>query len=116
LQKWDAPVTLAGDIASPDISQALLDLALSTYDRGDVVLSNAGAIEVGAIQSIVIDKVCGMVRTNVEAAYRVAYTFMKSFVAHNTGHLINPSIVLGTKVRPTAGTCAGLNMRSGGWV
>ena len=98
---------LAGDVTSPDHPKALLDLALSTYGRCDAVLNNAGIIEVGPIESIDIDKVCEMVRTNVEAAYRVAYTFMKHFVDRGEGHLLNTSSVLGTKVRPSAGAYAG---------
>lgn len=98
---------LVGDITSPDLPQALLDLALSAYGRCDVVLNNAGTIEVGPVGAIDIERVCTMVRTNVEAAYRVAYTFMKHFVAQNAGHLVNLSSVLGTKVRPTAGAYAG---------
>ena len=98
---------LAGDITEPELPQALLDLALSTYGRCDVVLNNAGIIEVGAINSIDIEKVCVMVRTNVEAAYRVAYTFMRHFVVRGEGHLVNLSSVLGTKVRATAGAYAG---------
>lgn len=107
LQEELGATVLVGDITSPELPQALLDLALSTYGRCDVVLNNAGTIEVGPVGSIDIERVCTMVRTNVEAAYRVAYTFMKHFVAKNDGHLVNLSSVLGTKVRPTAGAYAG---------
>ncbi len=107
LQEELGATVLAGDITAPELPQALLDLALSTYGRCDVVLNNAGTIEVGPVGSIDIERVCTMVRTNVEAAYRVAYTFMKHFVARDAGHLVNLSSVLGTKVRPTAGAYAG---------
>jgi NADP-dependent 3-hydroxy acid dehydrogenase YdfG len=98
---------LTGDVTDPKIPHALLEVALSTFGRCDVVLNNAGTIEVGPIESINIDKVCAMVRTNVEAAYRVAYTFIRYFVRNGEGHLLNLSSVLGTKVRPTAGAYAG---------
>lgn len=98
---------LAGDITEPGLPSNLLDLAISTFGRCDVVLNNAGIIEVGTIESINIDKVCEMVRVNVEGAYRVAYTFVKHFMAQGSGHLINLSSILGTKVRPTAGAYAG---------
>jgi NADP-dependent 3-hydroxy acid dehydrogenase YdfG len=48
-----------------------------------------------------------MVRINVEAAYRVAYTALRHFRGAGAGHLINISSVLGTKIRPTAGAYAG---------
>jgi NADP-dependent 3-hydroxy acid dehydrogenase YdfG len=50
---------------------------------------------------------CEMVRVNVEAAYRMAYVFMRQFVSQGYGHLVNTSSILGTKVRLTAGAYAG---------
>jgi NADP-dependent 3-hydroxy acid dehydrogenase YdfG len=48
-----------------------------------------------------------MVRVNVEAAYRLAYTALKHFKKVGEGILLNTSSVMGTKVRPTAGAYAG---------
>jgi NADP-dependent 3-hydroxy acid dehydrogenase YdfG len=48
-----------------------------------------------------------MVRVNVEAAYRMAYTAVKHFRRVGRGHLVNTSSVLGFKVRPKAGAYAG---------
>lgn len=98
---------LSGDITDSALPQRLLDLALSTYGRCDVIVNNAGVIEVGPIASVDIEKICRMVRVNVEATYRVAYTFVRHFLERNHGHVINLSSVLGTKVRPTTGGYAG---------
>lgn len=98
---------LVGDVTDPALPQRLLDLAFSTYGRCDVIVNNAGIIEVGPIASVDVEKICEMVRVNVEAAYRVAYTFVRHFLEQGRGHLINISSVLGTKVRPTAGAYAG---------
>jgi len=98
---------LVGDVTDPTLPQRLLDLALSTYGRCDVIVNNAGVIEVGPIASIDIENVCRMVRVNVEAAYRVSYTFVRHFREQDHGHVINLSSVLGSKVRPTAGAYAG---------
>jgi NADP-dependent 3-hydroxy acid dehydrogenase YdfG len=43
---------------------------------------------------------------NCEAAVRVAYTALKHFKKAGSGHLINVSSILGTKVRPNAGVYA----------
>ncbi len=102
----DSP-TIAGDVAHPETPSRLLDAALSEQGRCDAVLNGAGTIEVGEIGSVDIDRVCAMARVNVEASYRIAYTFMQHFVGCDAGHLINVSSVLGTKVRPTAGAYAG---------
>jgi NADP-dependent 3-hydroxy acid dehydrogenase YdfG len=98
---------LIADVTDRDVPERLLAMALAQFARCDVVINNAGAIEVGPIASIDIDKVCTMVRVNVEAAYRVAYTFIRHFLRQGYGHVINVSSVLGTKVRPTAGAYAG---------
>lgn len=102
-----AAATVAADITEASVPDRLLATALERYGRCDVVVNNAGSIEVGPIESIDIDGVCSMVRVNVEAAYRVAYTFIRHFVKRGSGHVINMSSVMGTKVRPTAGAYAG---------
>lgn len=98
---------LVADITDPQVPGRLLAEALGRFGRCDLVINNAGAIEVGPIGSIDIDRVCAMVRVNVEAAYRVAYTFIRHFAAQGSGHLINITSVMGTKVRPTAGAYSG---------
>lgn len=98
---------LPADITDPQVPARLLAEALARFGRCDLVINNAGAIEVGPIDSIDIDKVCAMVRVNVEAAYRIAYTFIRHFAAQGSGHLINITSVMGTKVRPTAGAYSG---------
>jgi NADP-dependent 3-hydroxy acid dehydrogenase YdfG len=99
--------TVTGDLATPGMPAELLRVALSRFGRCDVVVNNAGIIEVGPIESIDIERVCAMVRINVEAAFRVAYTFLRHFRQQGSGHLVNISSVMGTKVRPTAGAYAG---------
>lgn len=98
---------VAGDLQDAAIPQRLLSTALDSFGRCDVCFNNGGLIEVGAIASIDIERVCEMVRVNVEGAFRVAYVFLKHFVTQESGHLVNTSSILGTKVRPTAGAYAG---------
>jgi NADP-dependent 3-hydroxy acid dehydrogenase YdfG len=98
---------LPGNVKESSLPGRLLELALSTYGRCDVLLNNAGMMELGPIASIDIDTMCEMVRVNVEAAYRFAYVFMRQFVLQGHGHLVNTSSVLGTKIRLHAGAYAG---------
>ena len=85
---------------------ALITRAYQAFGQCDVVVNNAGIIEVGTIENIDIDRVCEMMRVNVEAAVRVAYTAVRRFKSQHSGCLINISSVLGTKVRATAGAYA----------
>tara|TARA_B100000470_G_C19757828_1_gene376875 strand:- start:772 stop:1224 length:453 start_codon:yes stop_codon:yes gene_type:complete len=57
----------------------------------------------GAAHEIDIEHVVSMVRVNIEAAFRVAHVFVRYFHKQNSGHIVNTSSVLGTKVRPNAG-------------
>ncbi|QYO68355.1 SDR family oxidoreductase [Leptolyngbya sp. 7M] len=98
---------LAGDITESTLPQKLIDTAVVQFGSCDVVFNNAGLLTVGTIDEISIDRVCDMVRVNVEAAFRMSYTALKHFQTVGRGHLINTSSVLGTKVRVTAGAYAG---------
>ena len=100
-------VAVAGDLQDASVPQALLTAAIDNFGRCDICFNNGGILEIGSIEPDDIDRVCEMVRVNVEGAFRVAYVFMKHFAQQNSGHLVNTSSVLGTKVRPTAGAYAG---------
>jgi NADP-dependent 3-hydroxy acid dehydrogenase YdfG len=57
---------------------------------------------VGALETLDVERVCHMVRVNVESAYRVAREAMRHFKAQGHGDLINVSSISSTKV-PRAG-------------
>jgi NADP-dependent 3-hydroxy acid dehydrogenase YdfG len=100
-------VIVAGDLQDASIPEILLSKAIENFGRCDICLNNAGILQVGPIETIDVERVCEMVRVNVEAAFRIAYVFLKNFVEQKSGHLISISSVLGKTVRPTAGAYAG---------
>jgi len=109
----DAAV-VAADILDPALPQKLIDTATEIFGRCDIVFNNAGVLHIDPIDKIDIEAVCMMVRINVEAVYRLVHTAVMHFRkpkdqggGGNSGHLINTSSILGTKVRPTAGWYAG---------
>lgn len=97
---------MPGDLRDPSIPRALLAAALEKFGRCEMCFNNAGILEVGPMETIDVERVCEMVRVNVEGAFRVAHVFLQHFVREKVGHLINVSSVLGKKVRPTAGAYA----------
>ena len=101
-QRLPGAVGLAGDITDPAMPQRLMDLALEKHGRCDVVFNNAGLMVSGSDETLDIEEVCRMVRVNVEAAYRMAYTALRHFRKAGEGHLISTTSVLGTKVRKGA--------------
>ncbi|MEM6393994.1 MAG: SDR family oxidoreductase [Planctomycetota bacterium] len=102
-----------GDITDPQLPKRLLDTAVDAFGQCDVVFNNAGVLHVFPFEDLDLDKLCDMVRINVEAAYRLMYETVAYFKTvgppdrGGRGQLINTSSVLGTKVRPTAGWYAG---------
>ena len=98
---------LAGDITDPALPQQLVDLATGAFGQLDIACNNAGLLAFGTIEEIDLERMAQMVRVNVEAAFRVAYTVLRHFKAQNRGHLVNTSSVAGTKVRTTIGPYAG---------
>ena len=100
-------VTVAGDIADPALPQRLIDTAVERFGKCDVAFNGAGIMHAGPVPDVDIEKMCEMIRVNVEAAVRLTYVAAKHFVKAGSGHLINVSSILGTKVRPNAGVYAG---------
>jgi NADP-dependent 3-hydroxy acid dehydrogenase YdfG len=97
---------VAGNLRVESIPQMLLSAAMQNFGRCDVCFNNGGLLEAGTVETIDIERICNMVRVNVEGAFRIAYTFLQHFVQQGHGHLVNTSSVLGKKVRPTVGAYA----------
>jgi NADP-dependent 3-hydroxy acid dehydrogenase YdfG len=105
--KLPGAVAVAGDIADAALPQLLIDTAIKRFGKCDVVFNGAGIMHAGPVAEVDIEKMCEMIRVNVEAATRLCYVAAKHFVKSGSGHLINVSSILGTKVRPNAGVYAG---------
>jgi len=103
----DGPcVVVAGNLRAESTPATLLAAALNNFGRCDVCFNNSGLIEAATIEAVDIERICNMVRVNVEGAFRMAYTFLQHFVQQGRGHLFNTSSILGRKVRPPVGAYA----------
>jgi len=102
-----AAVAVPGDITDPALPDALIERAQGAFGRLDVAVNNAGMIESGAIDEVDLERMAGMVRVNVEAAYRFVYSVLRHFKAQDHGHLVTTSSILGTTVRAGIGAYAG---------
>ena len=81
---------LPGDITDPALPSNLIQMALQRFGHCDIVFNNAGTVVMGTIEDIDIEKVCTMVRVNVEAAYRMAYVALRHFKSKGFGFPVNP--------------------------
>jgi serine 3-dehydrogenase len=92
---------VAANLSDDTIPETLLYAAIDRFGRCDACVNNGGLLEAGLIETIDIERLCNMVRVNVEGAFRVAYVFLKHFVEEGQGHLVNVSGGVGKNVRPT---------------
>lgn len=99
-------VAIAGNLRAEQMPQTLLLTAMEHFGRCDVCFNNSGLLEAGSIETLDIERVCNMVRVNVEGAFRMAYTFLQHFVAQGRGHLVNTSFALSQRVQPAVGAYA----------
>ena len=65
-------ITVAGDITDDGIPQQLVDTAVDRYGRLDILISNAGSIQVGPVQSTTPDQYEAALRTMALAPVRLA--------------------------------------------
>lgn len=91
---------MAATITDADVPQKLVDFAIASFGQLDVVINNAGAMTVGAIEEVDIEAVCQMVHLNVESVFRLAYVALRQFKQAGSGFLINTSSVAGLKTTP----------------
>jgi NADP-dependent 3-hydroxy acid dehydrogenase YdfG len=97
---------IPGDLMSHEFIDSLDTHIFEKYKSCDYLFNCAGTLAVGTIEELDIDKMSSMMRLNVESTFRLTYKFLKRFKEQKSGHIINISSVLGTKVRPTAGAYA----------
>jgi serine 3-dehydrogenase len=93
---------VSGHLSDESLPETLLYAALDRFGRCDVCLNNGALFEGGLIETTELDRLCDMVRVNVEGTFRIAYVFLKHFAEEGSGHLINVSSRVGRHVRPTA--------------
>lgn len=94
---------LPGDLNSTVFQDVLEKHVYDSYGRCDYLFNCAGMIEAGSIEDINMERFTAMLRLNIESTFRLTYNLLKRFKQQGSGHVINISSVLGTKVRPTAG-------------
>ncbi|WP_281684517.1 SDR family oxidoreductase [Thalassobaculum salexigens] len=97
---------LAGDIADPATPDALVDLAMKRFGRMDIAFANAGLIASGPVDDVDLDAMSDMLRVNIDATFRFAYTALRHMKKAGGGDMLFTGSVLGTKTRPNAGPYA----------
>ena len=100
-------VAVAGEVTDAQLPEKLLKTALEEYDRLDIVFNNAGVMNVGSIDEVDIEKICEMVRVNVESVFRLGYVALRHFKQQGSGFLLNTSSISALKTAPNLGAYCG---------
>src|ERR1051326_8589043 len=93
-------LAIATDVTQYDQVKALVDAAVKTYGRIDVIINNAGLMPQSPLERLKIDDWDRMIDVNIKGVlYGIgaALPYMKE---QKAGHIINVSSVAGHKVRP----------------
>lgn len=101
-------VPLSAGIDDPATAQALLEMALQTYGRADILINNAGMLVSGSLDTIDLDGLLQMTRTNYDAVVRTSYVFARAFKQQASGSIINVSSVGAYLSHSSMGVYAGL--------
>ena len=93
-------LAIATDVTHFDQFKKLVDAAVQTYKRIDVIINNAGLMPLSPLERLKIDDWDRMIDVNIKGVlYGIAagLPYMKQ---QKSGHIINVSSVAGHKVRP----------------
>ncbi len=100
--KGGKALAVATDVTQYDQVKRLVDTAVQTYGRIDVMLNNAGLMPQAPIERLKIDEWNRMIDVNIKGVLygiAAALPYMKQ---QKAGHIINVASVAGHKVRPPA--------------
>jgi len=93
-------IALETDVTQREQVKRLVDAAVQTYGRIDVVINNAGLMPQSLLESLMVDDWDRMIDVNIKGVLygiAAALPYMKE---QKSGHIINVSSVAGHKVGP----------------
>ena len=99
--------TVAGDITDTAFPDRVLSEAKSKFGDIDILINNAGIMLYAQAPEISLDRMAMMIRTNVDAAFRMAYAAARVMLPRKSGFIVNTSSVAGYRTTPGIGAYNG---------
>lgn len=111
-------LAVATDVTRSDQVKRLVDTAVETYGRIDVIINNAGLMALSPLERFKVGDWDRMVDVNVKGVLYGVAAALPHMIRHKSGHIINVASVAGHVVRPGSsvysGTKAAVRMLSEG--
>ena len=92
------------DVTSLESAKDLVDLAVQTYGKLDVIINNAGLMSIAPLQELKVDEWNRMIDINIKGVLNGIAAALPVFEGQQSGHFINISSVAGLKVFSPGGT------------
>jgi NADP-dependent 3-hydroxy acid dehydrogenase YdfG len=96
-------LALTTDVAHCDQVKRLVDTAVQTFGRLDVMINNAGLMQQSPLERLKVDEWDNMIDVNIKGVLYGIAAALPHMQRQKAGHIINVSSVAGHKVTP-AGT------------
>jgi NADP-dependent 3-hydroxy acid dehydrogenase YdfG len=93
-------LAIATDVTHFDQFKKLVDAAVQTYKRIDVIINNAGLMPLSPLERLKIDDWDRMIDVNIKGVLHGIAAGLPYMKQQKSGHIINVSSVAGHKVRP----------------
>src|SRR5690242_10797560 len=91
---------LQTDVSQRDQVKRLVDRAIESHGRIDVMINNAGLMPQSLLERLKIDEWDRMIDVNIKGVLYGIAAALPHMKAQGSGHIINVSSVAGHKVRP----------------
>ncbi|WP_192350059.1 SDR family oxidoreductase [Algoriphagus sp. Y33] len=92
------------DVTSKEQVQRLVDIAIATYGKIDVLINNAGIMPIAPMSEVRTDEWDAMIDVNIKGVLYGISAALPIFQKQNSGHFINLGSVAGIKVFSPGGS------------
>ncbi len=93
-------LAVATDVSKPQEVEALVNAAIQTYGRIDVMINNAGLMQLSPLDRLKLGEWDNMIDINIKGVLYGIAAALPHMQRQKSGHIINVSSVAGHTVRP----------------